>query len=325
MDPRKPTTGPAWPTSPAKLVATLKGHSDVVTTLTFSADRCLLASGSRDGTARIWDVARSKPGERAVIRKHGDRFDSLAFSPDTRTLAAGSGALNGLIWLFDVSDKTPRETAILRGARGSVDALGFSSDCKQVAGAGEDRTLRVWELTPGTTGEARVLLLGHTKPITSLAFASDGRGIATGGEDAVVRLWTLSRIRSWERAALTHDSEVDSVAFSTDGRMLATACQDSVIRLWDPTAVTPTIRAELKGHSSTVRLVWITPDSGMLVSVDSNSQVINWDLRNGKAFRGWEVPGDPATTVALTPDGRYLAKGTATGTIELYRVAEKRS
>jgi WD40 repeat protein len=52
---------------------------------------------------------------------------------------------------------------------------------------------------------------------------------------------------------------------------------------------------------------------------------MNWDLRTGKPFREWEVPGDPPTCVAFTSDGRYLAKGTAGGQVELYRVAEKRS
>ena len=52
----------------------------------------------------------------------------------------------------------------------------------------------------------------------------------------------------------------------------------------------------------------------------------HWDIRTGKMLREWEVPGGPATAVAFTGDGRYLARGTSGGrAVELYRVAEKRA
>src|SRR5579871_858747 len=78
--------------NPAKLIAELKGHTDAVTALAFSTDRCLLASASRDGSARVWTIA-SKPGERAVLRRSGgENFRSLVFSPNCRTLAVGASS-----------------------------------------------------------------------------------------------------------------------------------------------------------------------------------------------------------------------------------------
>src|SRR5437879_4892051 len=105
---------PASPPSPAKLIAELKGHTDTVTALAFTADRCLLASAGRD-TGRVWNIASSKPGERGVFRKPGDAFRSLTFSPNGRLLAAGAASLSGLAWLYDVTDKTPQDYATLRG------------------------------------------------------------------------------------------------------------------------------------------------------------------------------------------------------------------
>jgi hypothetical protein len=53
--------------------------------------------------------------------------------------------------------------------------------------------------------------------------------------------------------------------------------------------------------------------------------VINWDVRNKKPQNKWELPAGEATSIALTADGRYLARGKVDGTVELFRVAEKRT
>ena len=67
------------------MVAELKGHWDVVESLTFSSDGSTLFSGSRDGTVRSWDV-------RAKLQKQSFRVEghifSVALSPDNRLVAA---------------------------------------------------------------------------------------------------------------------------------------------------------------------------------------------------------------------------------------------
>src|SRR5262245_57186492 len=131
------------PVTAAKPIARLAGHAGGVLALAFSPDRGLLASSSTDATARGWGIAGSMPGERNVIRQHGDPFRSLAFFPNSRWIAVGSGAPNGMVWVFDVTERTPQEMAVLRGARGPIDAVAVSADGRWVAGGGEDHTVRV--------------------------------------------------------------------------------------------------------------------------------------------------------------------------------------
>jgi len=323
MDNRNSSTGPACPTTAAKLVSSMKGHADAVETLAFTPDRKLLASGGRDGTGRIWDVGSSKPGERAAFRKSGEGFRSLAFAPNNRLLVASSA--NGQVSMIDVSEKAAQEIRVLRGGQASIDALAFSPDGKLVAGAGEDQTLRVWEPGTGPGSEARILLPGHTLPIKALAFAPDGQSLATGARDATARVWALSRIRASQRMSLPHGGEVNAVAYSTDGKMLATAVQDKVIWLWDLTASKPTVRTQLAGHAGGTRLLLFTPEPETMVSIGAEGPAINWNVRTGKPRHMWELPAGRALSVALTPDGRYLARGMADGTVEVFRVAEKRS
>lgn len=63
----------------------LKGHTKRVDCLAFSPDGKLLATGSRDKTLKLWDVASGK--ERVTLQNPGD-VDSLAFSPDGKSVAA---------------------------------------------------------------------------------------------------------------------------------------------------------------------------------------------------------------------------------------------
>jgi WD40 repeat protein len=237
-----------------------------------------------------------------------------------------AGSANGMVSLVDVSEKGAQEIRVLRGGQGSINALVLSADGKLIAGGGEDQTLRVWEPGSGPGTEARILLPGHTLPIKSLAFSPDGQGIATAGQDATARLWAMSRIRASQRFSLPHGGEVTAVAYSPDGRILATAVQGKSILLWDLTASRPMMRLELPGHVGGTRLLlFITPEGDALVSVGAENQVTNWNLRTGKPRQSWDLPAAKALSFALTPDGRYLARGTSDGTVEVFRVAEKRT
>src|SRR5580693_4178779 len=85
-----------------KLRDTLKGHTRQVTSVAYSPDGKTLASGSREGISKLWDVATGK--ELATLNSHNSWVKSVAFSPDGKTLASGSGHLpSAEIKLWDVA------------------------------------------------------------------------------------------------------------------------------------------------------------------------------------------------------------------------------
>jgi WD40 repeat protein len=310
-------------TTPAKLLWTVKEHAGPVETVAFSQDRKLLASGGRDGTGRLWDMTSSKPKALAVFRKPGDSFRSLAFSPNRQYLAAGS--VNGTVSLFAVAMNVTQEIRVLRGARGSINSIAFSADGKQLAGGGDDLALRVWEPGATTGGDARILLPGHNQPIRDVAFAPNGICIATAGQDSSARIWAMGPVRPSQKMYLQHRSAVTAISYSPDGMCVATSQKDGFIWLWDITSSKPMVQAELSGHAGGTRLVLIASDGETLVSVGENREVTGWNLRTRKPQHKWELPAGDASSIALTPDGRYLARGMADGTLEVFRVAEKRA
>src|SRR4029077_12142453 len=75
----------------------LEGHTDSVTSVAFSPDGGLLASGSADRSILLWDVpAFQQHGP--PLTQHEDFVTSLAFTPDSKTLASGSGNGQILLW-----------------------------------------------------------------------------------------------------------------------------------------------------------------------------------------------------------------------------------
>jgi WD40 repeat protein len=62
----------------------------------------------------------------------------------------------------------------------------FSPDGKRLASAGEDQTIRIWDIE---TGMELLALKGHMARVSSLAFSRDGRLLVSGGKDSGLRLW----------------------------------------------------------------------------------------------------------------------------------------
>src|SRR5712692_9168894 len=108
--------------------------------MAMSPDGRSLATGSRDGTAKLWDVAM---GELKNTLKVGWAVNVLAFSPDSKTIATGSG--RGLLW-----NASTGELIAELPHKGTVWSIDFSPDGKLVAtGADNDHSVKVWDVATG--------------------------------------------------------------------------------------------------------------------------------------------------------------------------------
>jgi len=333
----------------------LTGHSGPVNTLAFDPRGVLLATGSSDGTVRLWRAAERR---QIAVLAVGGKVRSLAFSPDGRTLAAGSsGAAGGTVRLWDMTGR-PRVVTTLTGDA-PVRALAYSPDGRTLASADAEGTITLWRATGGH--RPIVSFPGHGDGINALAFGPGGRTLASAGSDHTVRLWDTVRRRAG--AVLTgHTAEVLGVAFAPDGRTVASGGADRVVRLWD--TARHRVTATLTGSSDDVNAVSFTPDATTVIGAGGDGAVRLWDVRSHRITttlsghtdyvlgvavdrRGtllatagfddsvvlWDLSRSvltarPFTEVwhaAFSPDGRTLATADADHTVRLWDVARRRS
>jgi WD40 repeat protein len=197
------------------------GHGSGVTSLAFSKDGSMIASGSRDSTVRLWD--RGGKPSRPPMWGHTYEVQSVAFKSDGTVIASASADKTVRMWRLAGKPYPP-----MIGHDDVATSVAFSPDGAILATGSADRTIRLWNPDGKPQGAP---FRGHTDWVTSVAFARNGSILASGSRDGTVRLWDL-RGKQLGQPLRGHTSEVSAVAFSPNCDVLASASYDRTIRLW---------------------------------------------------------------------------------------------
>jgi WD40 repeat protein len=264
------TTGESWlwDTTTCRVLSAMGGPAAAVSSQALDARGRALATGGRDGTIAIWDLAT---GERQIhFTSARGPIRALAFSCDGKTIAVSE---EDSVILLDPSTRRVRFT--LQGKRGVVTALSFSPDGRALASASRDLSITLWDTA---TGQGLGFLQDHSDPIYSIVFAPDGKTLASVHAGGIVRIWDMASQRT--RGVLNGSPHsVFVVAFAADGKTMATGHGRGIIVLWD--ADTLQERATLQESAGEVHALAFSPDGQTLVSGGSDSMLRLWELRMG--------------------------------------------
>jgi WD40 repeat protein len=319
-----------WQTATGKEIQRISG---VRYPAAFSPNWQLLAFGAADNTIRLWDLAAS----REIRRVEGNKGppQSLAFSPDGKTLVAAPGYPDRSLRLWETATGKQLPAIDLPSYVFNVVFLPVGQTV--LAGVPwacpEETKLRRWDVA---TGAERLLFPEHRATVNFIHFVQEGRVLATGSLDQTLRLWEASSGKHLRTLPVGGDV----LALSHDGRWLAATpfrreqsagFGDKRVLLWD-TTTGKKVRS-LSDHPHWVSCAAFSPD-GTTVAVGTYtgpdfprerfSAIHIWDVAAGKKIGLLDEPGQAAMALAFSPDGRMLAVGSQDNTIRLWDVAHRR-
>jgi len=299
-----------------RLITTLTGHEGAVTSLTYAPDGRTIASGSNDGTLRVWNVRTGEETTPPLISGDG-KVISVAFAPDGKIVASGNETGNIYIWSLSGSLLAPQQ---LPGHTEAVKSLEFSPDGSLLASASFDKSVRMWTIV---NGQEFARFSDHTGPVNTVAFSPDGCMLASGSGDQTIRLRRVDT-QSQEPAGETlhgHDTSITCVRFSPDGSKLISVSGEKVLLC---ELQTVKIIIELPSLPVWTTSVQFSPDLSSLVCVD--------EIRMTLSLRHMEQEGPEASPIDLyrytdsgtirsatfSPDGKSIATASDDGKIHIW-------
>jgi WD40 repeat protein len=291
-----------------KLIATLAGHSSEV--LALAAAPGVLASASRDRTARLWSLPGGEP--LALLEGHRGAVHGAAWLPDGAALATASADMTVRLWAKRGS--AWQAAATYTGHLGAVEAVAAAPDGATLAAGWNMWSyghITLWDVLSGA--ERTALQTAHGQLVFGLAFAPHADRLAAALAAGFVGLWDAGQPAGLIRA---HGEAVRAVAWSPDGDMLATAGSDGALRLWSMPDGEPL--ATLKGHEGAVFDAAFSPDGALLASAGQEGALRLWDVAARRAVGVTQAAG-PLRALAWT-GGATLAAGGGQGTIGLWEV-----
>jgi WD40 repeat protein len=314
----------------------LAGNTKEVLDLAFSPDGRRLASVSKDGKIRVWDLDAERQVAMLDLPGTGELEQGLIeFDSGGKTIAA-------LVWrseearsvrgcrreltIWDLAEAKPRFPALLvertEGsapfAFDSTRRLAFSPDARWIAIATYDRTIR---LIDTRTARTVASLSGHSGEISCLAFLPGSGHLVSGGNDKTIRIWDLEEPANPPIVLHAHDHAIKSLAIRPDRQRLA-SFDGFEIKVWE--------LGKLQGitvwhdRRQVARSVALSPDGERLLrgGINHRGELTLRKVRTGDLIRSQPYPF--LHDVGFNPDGTRIVvcsvdpKNLATANIDLW-------
>ncbi|MFQ5647336.1 MAG: WD40 repeat domain-containing protein, partial [bacterium] len=282
-----------WDLASGKVMRSLPGHADRVSSMGITPDGRYVITGS-------WDDYEVKIREfstgRVTARLPGGSYHFLAVSQDNERVV--TGGKDGLVKLWDLSGK------LIKTMRGKHDnvvmSVLLSPDGRTVASAGLDGTIRFWEAATGK----QTKVIADQGDIFSLSLDKNGDRLISGNADSSVKVWSFPE---GELRKTLGGKKSPVTALALRGGWIYAGRRDGWLIARE--VKTKKIVIRVFAHQGGVNSLAVSPDRNWLISGGDDGYLKVWRADTGELVRSVKSGGGRVSTVAVSPDGKTVASG----------------
>ncbi|XP_055977862.1 autophagy-related protein 16-1 isoform X1 [Sorex fumeus] len=287
-----------------------------------SAAVCLITRRSVSSLPAPQDSVEPPPGSGKEVRvpttavcvfdAHDGEVNAVQFSPGSRLLA--TGGMDRRVKLWEVIGEKCELKGSLSGSNAGITSIEFDSAGSYLLAASNDFASRIWTVDDY---RLRHTLTGHSGKVLSAKFLLDNARIVSGSHDRTLKLWDL-RSKVCIKTVFAGSSCNDIVCTE---QCVMSGHFDKKIRFWDIRSESIVREMELLGRVTALDL---NPERTELLSCSRDDLLKIIDLRVNAVRQTFSAPGFKCgsdwTRVVFSPDGSYVAAGSAEGALYVWSV-----
>ncbi|XP_043114270.1 autophagy-related protein 16-1 isoform X7 [Puntigrus tetrazona] len=247
-----------------------------------------------------------------VFDAHDGEVNAVRFSPGSRLLA--TGGMDRRVKLWEVVSGRCEPKGALTGSNAGITSIEFDSAGSYLLAASNDFASRIWTVDDY---RLRHTLTGHSGKVLSARFLLDNARIVSGSYDRTLKLWDL-RSKVCMKTVFAGSSCNDIVCTE---QCVMSGHFDKKVRFWDIRAESIVRELELLGRVTSLDL---NHDRTELLTCSRDDLVKIIDLRSNAVRQTFNAQGfkcgSDFTRVTFSPDGSYVAAGSADGVLYIWNV-----
>lgn len=298
--------------SSGTVISTLKGHTDVVSSVYFSPDGKYLITGSRDGKVKFWDPTSGS--EIRIILDVGYKIYAIQYSPDSRFVYTVGTSTQ--ISQYDLNTK--KETGIFAPYGDAINSLVITDNNMLVAGSW-DKRIKMFDLS-GNKGV--VSWIAHDKEIYDAKISPNGQYLVSGSFDKMVKIWNLST-RQLIRQYGPYKQRVGSFFFVNNKQVMG-AIGEAKVAFWsidEQKALTKSIE---KNNYPSVSACCLSNDKNFWLLGMGDGFTWMWDENNKSLPPQFDDRfGGYINAVAISPTETHFALATSKQGLQLHKLDRK--
>ncbi len=289
-------TARVWNVHDRTLVATLVGHQvggegrDVYDAAFDPVNPSIVATGGNDGVVRLWNLDSIKNDNTTLednipLEGHKDRIQSVAFSPDGKSLISSSDDDTVRVW---DTEKHAQDGKPLEAHKGDIWKAIYDAEGKSIFTSSWDRSIGIWD---AATFNLEARLHGHSGSVQALDYNLFKGWLASGSTDLTARVWSLESDDILYRLDM-HGHAVNTVRVDpSNPSVFATGSDDGTIRIWKLGSKIPyqVLEDDLQECPSynwipqcSVEQLAFTGDGTRLAARYADGSLRFWDARTGR-------------------------------------------